>query len=125
MIDPSGVWVRPEGQHFLCGCSPERDPEVAHNDFEPRFREFEEIIWPALAARSPAFEAIKMQACGRGTMPTIRSTKTRSQGHTPKPATSILPTGFRATACNKPPRLGVGWPNLWRWGAIKALIFRR
>lgn len=59
MIDPTGVWCRPEGEHFLTGCSPDDDPEVAFDDFDPRHNEFEEIIWPALAERSENFEAIK------------------------------------------------------------------
>ena len=59
MIDPSGVWCRPEGKHFLTACAPMNDPAVAFDDFEPRHAEFEEIIWPALAARSANFEAIK------------------------------------------------------------------
>ncbi len=60
MIDPTGVWCRPEGGHFLTGCVPADDPFVAFDDFEPRHAEFEEIIWPALAARSKNFEAIKL-----------------------------------------------------------------
>ncbi|PCJ74475.1 MAG: FAD-dependent oxidoreductase [Rhodobacteraceae bacterium] len=59
MIDPSGVWCRPEGKHFLTACSPVDDPVVDFDDFEPRHAEFEEIIWPVLAARSENFEAIK------------------------------------------------------------------
>ena len=59
MIDSSGVFVRPEGRHFLAGAPPADDPEVDPDDFEPRWQEFEETIWPALAARSPAFEAIR------------------------------------------------------------------
>lgn len=59
MLDPTGVWCRPEGKYFLTGCSPIDDPEVAFDDFEPRYNEFENIIWPALAARSKNFEAIK------------------------------------------------------------------
>ncbi|WOC14660.1 NAD(P)/FAD-dependent oxidoreductase [Pseudochrobactrum sp. MP213Fo] len=60
MIDPSGVFCRPEGRFFLTGCPPVEDPAVDWDDFEPRYDEFEEIIWPALAERSPAFEAIKV-----------------------------------------------------------------
>lgn len=60
MIDPSGVFCRPEGRFFLTGCPPVEDPAADWDDFEPRFEEFEEIIWPTLAARSPAFEAIKV-----------------------------------------------------------------
>ncbi|MDP8250755.1 NAD(P)/FAD-dependent oxidoreductase [Pseudochrobactrum saccharolyticum] len=60
MIDPSGVFCRPEGRFFLTGCPPVEDPAVDWDDFTPRYEEFEEIIWPALAERSPAFEAIKV-----------------------------------------------------------------
>ncbi len=60
MIDPSGVFCRPEGRYFLCGCPPAEDPAVDPGDFEPRDAEFEEIIWPALAERSEAFEAMKV-----------------------------------------------------------------
>lgn len=59
MIDPTGVWCRPEGKHFLTACTPVEDPVVDFEDFEPRYQEFEDIIWPALAARSKNFEAIK------------------------------------------------------------------
>ncbi|WP_372803871.1 NAD(P)/FAD-dependent oxidoreductase [Paracoccus seriniphilus] len=60
MIDPSGVFCRPEGRYFLSGCPPVEDPAVDWDDFEPRYDEFEEIIWPALAERATAFEAIKV-----------------------------------------------------------------
>ena len=60
MIDPSGVFCRPEGKFFLTGCPPVEDLAVDWDDFEPRYDEFEEIIWPALAERSEAFEAIKV-----------------------------------------------------------------
>lgn len=60
MIDPSGVFCRPEGRYFLCGAVPVEDPAVDWDDFEPRWHEFEDIIWPVLAGRAPAFEAIKV-----------------------------------------------------------------
>ncbi len=60
MIDPTGVWCRPEGARFIAGSPPDPDPEVAHDDFEPRHAEWEALVWPALAARSRAFEALKL-----------------------------------------------------------------
>ena len=60
MIDPSGVFCRPEGRFFLSGAAPVEDPAVDWDDFEPRWPEFEDIIWPALANRSAQFEAIKV-----------------------------------------------------------------
>lgn len=60
MIDPTGVFCRPEGRFFLSGAAPVEDPAVDWDDFEPRWAEFEEQIWPALAHRSEGFEAIKV-----------------------------------------------------------------
>lgn len=60
MIDTSGVWCRPEGRFFLTGAPPADDPAVDWDDFTPREDEFEDIVWPALAERSSAFEAIKL-----------------------------------------------------------------
>ena len=60
MIDPSGVFCRPEGRYFLSGAPPVEDPTPDWDDFEPRWEEFEDLIWPALAQRSPDFEAIKV-----------------------------------------------------------------
>ena len=64
LIDTTGTWCRPEGkrtadgQQFICGGSPgEHDPES--NEFDVDWSLFEEIYWPALAARVPAFEQIK------------------------------------------------------------------
>ena len=59
LIDPSGTYVRPEGTGFLCGSAPpeERDPESGDFDVEHDF--FDEYLWPVLATRVPAFEAIK------------------------------------------------------------------
>jgi glycine/D-amino acid oxidase-like deaminating enzyme len=65
VVDPGGVWFRPEGDGFIAGASPrpgEKDPDWDQDD--PSTQEvdwplFEERIWPALAHRVPAFEAIR------------------------------------------------------------------
>jgi FAD-dependent oxidoreductase domain-containing protein 1 len=64
LIDVSGAYVRPEGEGFICGASPEADLDPDWRDEDPATQEvdfafFEEFIWPALAHRVPAFEAIK------------------------------------------------------------------
>jgi glycine/D-amino acid oxidase-like deaminating enzyme len=71
LIDTTGAWCRPEGkrtaegQLFIGSCSPpsdaddrewiETDPSVEDVDWSF----FEETVWPALAHRIPAFEAIR------------------------------------------------------------------
>lgn len=60
LIDPTGVYARPEGEGFLCGLAPaaHEDPEPG-DDFEPDWTWFEERVWPVLAARVPAFGTIR------------------------------------------------------------------
>jgi FAD-dependent oxidoreductase domain-containing protein 1 len=61
IVDPTGVYVRPEGSVYICGGAENEGAEAAADprDFEPEWPLFEESIWPVLAARIPAFEAIK------------------------------------------------------------------
>jgi glycine/D-amino acid oxidase-like deaminating enzyme len=66
LVDPSGVWARPEGEHVICGVSPPGPDPRADGDFEPDHALFEEVVWPALAARVPAFEAVKVVSAWAG-----------------------------------------------------------
>jgi FAD-dependent oxidoreductase domain-containing protein 1 len=68
LIDPTGVYVRPEGEGFLCGTAPpeDRDPEF-DGDYTVEWDLFEEIVWPTLAARVPAFERIRPGRAWAGT----------------------------------------------------------
>jgi FAD-dependent oxidoreductase domain-containing protein 1 len=67
-VDPSGLYVRPEGDGFITGVSPrpEDDGSADPHDFEPDWPLFEEVIWPKLAERIPAFEAIRLQSAWAG-----------------------------------------------------------
>jgi sarcosine oxidase len=65
VIDPSGVAFRPEGPRFIAiGPDPADDPDSF--DLEPDTAPFEAVVWPALARRVPAFEAIKMHGAWAG-----------------------------------------------------------
>lgn len=62
VIDPSGVWFRADGPNFLTGVPPrkgEPDPDDAPLD-EVDEQLFPDRIWPVLAGRVPAFEAVKI-----------------------------------------------------------------
>jgi FAD-dependent oxidoreductase domain-containing protein 1 len=60
LIDTSGVWVRPEGEGYIAGYSPDDLDETDHGaDFDVDWSIFEETIWPAIAMRIPFFEAIR------------------------------------------------------------------
>ncbi|SEE30862.1 Glycine/D-amino acid oxidase [Rhizobiales bacterium GAS191] len=60
IIDPSGLWFRPEGDKYIAGISPkEGEPDPDDLPLEVDHKIFDEAIWPALATRVPAFESIK------------------------------------------------------------------
>ncbi|MBL8691561.1 MAG: FAD-binding oxidoreductase [Rhodospirillaceae bacterium] len=66
LIDPSGVWVRPEGPGYIGGISPPEDQDPDCEDLELSYDLWEEVVWPTLAERIPAFEAIKLQRAWAG-----------------------------------------------------------
>jgi FAD-dependent oxidoreductase domain-containing protein 1 len=67
LIDPTGTYVRPEGTGYICGSAPPADQDPDATDFDVDYGLFEEHIWPVLANRVPAFEAIKPGAAWAGT----------------------------------------------------------
>ncbi len=64
LIDPSGFWIRPEGNKFIAGLSP--IDESDEQPLEPDYDAFETQLWPALAQRIPAFEAAKLERAWAG-----------------------------------------------------------
>ena len=67
LIDPSGVWLRPEGRCFLAGAPPRpgEDTDDAPLDAIDHAC-FEAHLWPTLAARIPAFEALRVRSAWAG-----------------------------------------------------------
>src|SRR3546814_18484473 len=59
VIDPSGAYFRPEGKGFIGGISPEEQNDPECFDFDVKHALFDEVLWTLLAARVPAFEAIR------------------------------------------------------------------
>ncbi len=65
--DATGVWFRPEGRQFITGISPDEDDEPPVGDLDAiDHTPFEEVVWPGIAARVPAFEAIKVTGAWAG-----------------------------------------------------------
>ncbi|WP_313532323.1 FAD-binding oxidoreductase [Shinella sp.] len=121
MIDPSGVFCRPEGRFFLTGCPPVEDPAADWDDFEPRYEEFEEIIWPALAERSPQFEAIKVvnQWAGHYDFNTLDHNLV--VGRHPVVRNFVFANGFSGHGLQQGPATGRGVSELIIYGEYRTL----
>ena len=121
MIDPSGVFCRPEGRFFLTGCPPVEDPAADWDDFEPRYEEFEEIIWPALAERSPQFEAIKVvnQWAGHYDFNTLDHNLV--VGRHPVVRNFLFANGFSGHGLQQGPATGRGVSELIIYGEYRTL----
>ena len=65
LIDTSGLWIRPEGRVYIGGVTPADDRPDLPLD-EPDLEPFESTYWPALAARVPAFEALRLERAWAG-----------------------------------------------------------
>jgi len=66
LIDPSGLWFRPEGQRYITSFTPAEDPDVDVDDFEVDHAQFDDDIWPLLAHRVPGFEALRVTGAWAG-----------------------------------------------------------
>jgi glycine/D-amino acid oxidase-like deaminating enzyme len=57
--DPDRLVIRPEGRGYSVGLVNSREPRGFNFDLDPHY--FEEVVWPACAARIPAFEKLRLK----------------------------------------------------------------
>ncbi len=120
-IDPSGVWFRPEGDRFIAACAPSPDPAVAADDFEPRHEEWEDVVWPALAARSRAFEALKLTRFWAGHYDMNTLDHNVVVGPHPEVGNFHFANGFSGHGLQQAPAIGRGLAELLAFGAYRSL----
>ena len=121
MIDPTGVFCRPEGRYFLTGASPAEDPAVDWDDFEPRWSEFEDIIWPALTHRSRSFEAIKVVNQWAGHYDFNRLDHNLIVGPHPEVRNFLYANGYSGHGLQQSPAAGRAVSELIIHGAYRTL----
>jgi glycine/D-amino acid oxidase-like deaminating enzyme len=121
MIDTSGTFCRPEGRYFLAGCPPVEDPGVDWDDFEPRWEEFEEIVWPNLAMRAPGFEAIKLVNQWAGHYDFNTLDHNLIVGRHPEVQNFIYANGFSGHGLQQGPAAGRAVSELVIYGGYRTL----
>jgi FAD-dependent oxidoreductase domain-containing protein 1 len=125
LIDPSGVYFRPEGAGFICGVSPPETADADCLDFEIDYAPFEEIIWPTLAHRVPAFEAIKLVRAWAGHYDYNMLDQNAILGPHPEVGNFFFANGFSGHGLQQSPAVGRAISELIVYGAYRTLDLRR
>jgi glycine/D-amino acid oxidase-like deaminating enzyme len=122
LFDPSGVWIRPEGNTFVCGIQPpaDRDPHPG-TDFEPDHDLFEEFVWPALAHRIPAMEQLRVTSAWAGHYEVNLLDHNGVVGPDTARPNVIYATGFSGHGVMHAPATGRAVAELVVHGAYRAL----
>ncbi len=121
LIDPSGLWLRPEGDRFLCGIPADPDPNVPADDFEIDHALFESIAWPLLAHRVPAFEAVRQTSAWVGHYDYNVFDQNAFVGPAPGIANLLLACGFSGHGLQHAPGIGRGLAEHIIFGAYRTL----
>lgn len=106
VVDPSGLWFRPERDRFLCGLPSDPDPDLAPDDFDVDLAEFESRYWPLLAQRVPAFEAIRLESAWAGYYDYNTFDQNAFLGPVPDLPRLLLATGFSGHGIQQAPAVG-------------------
>lgn len=121
VVDPSGLWFRPEGDRFLCGVPANPDPNVSPNDFEIDHGLFESIAWPILAQRVPAFEAVRVTSAWAGHYDYNVFDQNAYVGLVPEIPNLLLASGFSGHGLQHAPGIGRGLAEQIIFGEYRSI----
>lgn len=123
LIDPSGIWFRPEkarGQ-FLCGSPPrDGDPNDVSLDIVDHGL-FEEHIWPILAERVPAFDRVKVLSSWAGYYEMNDFDHNGLVGRLTPWSNAYTASGFSGHGLQQAPAVGRGLAELIATGGYRSL----
>ena len=122
LIDTTGVYARSEGEGYISGVSPDDlDEADASEDFEVDWSLFEDIVWPALAARVPAFERIRQGRAWAGHYDMCLLDHNAIIGRLGDLENMYLAAGFSGHGIQQSPAIGRGLAELITMGRYQTL----
>ncbi len=125
VIDPSGLYFRPEGEGFICGIGPRpgEDPDCETLEVDAEW--FEERIWPLLAARVPEFERLRPGRAWAGLYAYNTLDQNAILGPHPELPNLLFANGFSGHGLQQAPAVGRGIAELIVHGAYRTLDLSR
>ena len=124
VVDPGGLYFRPEGDKFVCGASPPPDEDPDCDDLEVDPRHFEEVLWPALAHRVPAFDALKEGTAWAGHYAVNVLDRNAVLGPHPMVENFFFAAGFSGHGLQQAPAIGRAISELITFGTYRTLDLR-
>ena len=121
VVDNSGVYFRPEGEHFICGVSPDEDHDPQSFDYDVDYNLFDETIWPILAHRVPAFESIKQINAWAGHYAYNLLDQNAILGTHPQMDNFYFANGFSGHGLQQAPAIGRSLSELILYGQYRSL----
>ncbi|XP_057408612.1 FAD-dependent oxidoreductase domain-containing protein 1 isoform X3 [Balaenoptera acutorostrata] len=108
VADPSGAYFRREGlgNNYLGGCSPSEEEEPDPGNLEVDHAFFQEKVWPRLARRVPAFEALKVRRAWAGYYDYNTFDQNGVVGPHPLVINMYFATGFSGHGLQQAPAVG-------------------
>jgi glycine/D-amino acid oxidase-like deaminating enzyme len=125
VIDPTGMYFRPESGRFLCGISPPESSDVETFDHEVDYSLFESKIWPGLAKRVPVFEAIKLHSAWACTYAYNTLDQNAIIGPHPEISNFYFGNGFSGHGLQQSPGVGRALSELIVDGSYQSIDLRR
>ncbi|WP_397543353.1 FAD-dependent oxidoreductase [Roseovarius salis] len=124
-VDPSGVHVRQDGPGtYMAGASPDPDPAVDPGDFTMDHDLWESRVWPAIAARIPQFDALRVISEWAGHYAYNTLDRNAVTGPHPEVANFLFMNGFSGHGLQQAPAMGRGIAEWIAHGAYRSLDLR-
>ena len=106
VIDTSGVWFRPEGGSYITGIAPKAEDDLRNLPLTADHALFETDLWPALASRVPAFDAIKVTNAWAGYYEVNTFDHNAIIGRHPEVTNLLFANGFSGHGIQQSPAVG-------------------
>ncbi len=121
-IDPSGVHVRENGGGtYMAGGHADVDPAVDPTDFAMDHGLWQNHIWPAVAARIPQFEAVKVQSEWAGHYAYNTLDHNAILGPHPEVSNFVFQNGFSGHGLQQSPAMGRAMSEWLTYGGYRSL----